>query len=40
VLDLSTAETQVTQAEQQLVNARYQYVLARASLATLVGRDL
>jgi outer membrane protein len=40
VLDLSTAETQVTQAEQQLVNARYTYVLARASLATLVGRDL
>jgi outer membrane protein len=40
VLDLSSAETQVTQAEQQLVNARYSYVLARASLATLVGRDL
>jgi outer membrane protein len=40
VLDLSSAETQVTQAEQQLVNARYTYVLARASLATLVGRDL
>jgi outer membrane protein len=40
VLDLSTAETQVTQAEQQLVNARYTYILARASLATLVGRDL
>ncbi len=40
VLDLSTAETQVTQAEQQLVNARYSYVLARASLATLIGRDL
>ena len=40
VLDLSTAETQVTQAEQQLVNARYAYVLARASLSTLVGRDL
>jgi outer membrane protein TolC len=40
VLDLSAAETQVAQAEQQLVNARYTYVLARASLATLVGRDL
>jgi outer membrane protein len=40
VLDLSSAETQVTTAEQQLVNARYTYVLARASLATLVGRDL
>jgi outer membrane protein len=40
VLDLSAAETQVTLAEQQLVNARYSYVLARASLATLVGRDL
>jgi outer membrane protein len=40
VLDLSTAETQVTTAEQQLVNARYTYILARASLATLVGRDL
>jgi outer membrane protein len=40
VLDLSAAETQVTTAEQQLVNARYTYVLARASLATLVGRDL
>jgi outer membrane protein len=40
VLDLSSAETQLTQAEQQLVNARYTYVLARASLATLVGRDL
>jgi outer membrane protein len=40
VLDLSSAETQLTQAEQQLVSARYSYVLARASLATLVGRDL
>jgi outer membrane protein len=40
VLDLSSAETQVTTAEQQLVSARYTYVLARASLATLVGRDL
>jgi outer membrane protein TolC len=40
VLDLSTAEQNLTQAEQQLVNARYNYQLARASLETLLGRSL
>ena len=40
VLDLSNAEQQLTQAEQQLVNATYDYALARASLNTFVGREL
>ena len=40
VLDLSNAEQQLTQAEQQLVNATYDYALARASLNTFLGREL
>lgn len=40
VLDLSVAEQTLATAEQQLVNARYDYQLARANLQTLVGRDV
>ncbi len=40
VLDLSVAEQTVATAEQQLVNARYDFQLARANLQTLVGRDV
>jgi outer membrane protein TolC len=40
VLDLAVAEESLAQAEQLLVNARYDYQLARANLETLVGRDL
>jgi outer membrane protein TolC len=40
VLDLAVAEENLAQAEQLLVNARYDYQLARANLETLVGRDL
>ncbi|HEY0777192.1 MAG TPA: TolC family protein [Gemmatirosa sp.] len=40
VLDLSNAEQQLTQAEQQLVNATYDYALARTSLNAFVGREL
>jgi outer membrane protein len=40
VLDLAVAEENLALAEEQLVNARYDYQLARANLDTLVGRDL
>lgn len=40
VLDLAVAEQDLATAEAGLVNARYDYQLARASLETLVGRDL
>lgn len=40
VLDLAIAEQSLAQAELQLVNARYDYQLARANLETLVGRTL
>ncbi len=40
VLDLSNAEQQLTQAEQQLVNATYDYALARARLNTFLGQEL
>jgi outer membrane protein len=40
VLDLSVAEQTLATAEQQLVNARYDYQLARANLQTLIGRDI
>ena len=40
VLDLAVAEENLAQAEQILVNARYDYQLARANLETLVGRAL
>jgi outer membrane protein len=40
VLDLSVAEQTLATAEQQLVNARYDYQLARANLQSLIGRDV
>jgi outer membrane protein TolC len=40
VIDLSIAEQNLATAEQQDVNARYNYQLARANLETLVGRSL
>lgn len=40
VLDLSVAEQQLATAEQGLINARYDYQLARANLQTLVGREI
>jgi outer membrane protein len=40
VLDLSVAEQTLATAEQQLVNARYDYQLARADLQSLIGRDV
>lgn len=40
LLDVTTAEAAVADAEQALVNARYDYQLARASLETLLGREL
>lgn len=40
ILDVTTAEAQLATAQQQLVNARYDYVLTRAALAALLGREL
>jgi outer membrane protein TolC len=40
VLDLSVAEQNLASAEQQRVNARYNYQLARTNLETLVGHAL
>jgi outer membrane protein len=40
VIDLSIAEQNLATAEQQDVNARYNYQLARANLETLIGRTL
>ena len=40
VIDLSVAEQNLATAEQQDVNARYNYQLARANLETLLGRSL
>jgi outer membrane protein len=40
VIDLSIAEQNLATAEQQDVNARYNYQLARANLETLLGRPL
>jgi outer membrane protein len=40
VLDLSVAEQNLATAEQQDVNARYNYQLARANLQTLVGEEI
>jgi outer membrane protein len=40
VIDLSIAEQNLATAEQQDVNARYNYQLARANLETLLGRSL
>ena len=40
VIDLSIAEQNLATAEQQDVNARYNYQLARANLETLIGRSL
>ena len=40
VLDLSVAEQNLATAEQQDVNARYNYQLARANLQTLVGQEI
>jgi outer membrane protein len=40
VLDLSVAEQTLASAEQGLVNARYDYQLARANLQTLLGQEV
>lgn len=40
VIDLSIAEQNLATAEQQDVNSRYNYQLARANLETLIGRSL
>jgi outer membrane protein len=40
ILDLLTSETGVTQAQQRLIAARYNYAVARAELEALLGRDL
>jgi outer membrane protein TolC len=40
VLDLSVAEQNLASAEQQRVNARYNYQLARTNLETLIGHAL
>jgi outer membrane protein TolC len=39
-LDLSTAQLNQAQADVALVAARYDYLIARASLEALVGREL
>lgn len=39
-LDLSTAQLAEAQAGVDLVTARYNYLVARATLEALVGRDL
>ena len=40
ILDLLTSQANLTQAQVSLVQARFNYVIARATLAALVGRDL
>jgi outer membrane protein TolC len=40
ILDVLTSQTALTQAELDLVSARYMYQIARASLEALLGRDL
>ncbi len=40
ILDLLTSQTALTQAEQNLVQARFDYLLARAQVEALVGREL
>ena len=39
-LDLSTAQLNEAQADVALVTARYDYLIARASLEAIVGREL
>ncbi len=40
IVDLLTAETALNQAEVTLVQARYNYLIARATLEALVGHTL
>ncbi len=40
LLDLLTSQTALAQAQQALIQARYDYRIARAQLETLIGRDL
>jgi outer membrane protein len=40
IVDLLTAETTLNQAETGLVQARYNYLIARAQLEALVGHGL
>jgi outer membrane protein TolC len=40
ILDLLTSQTSLTQAEQNLVRVRFDYLIARAQLEALLGRDL
>jgi outer membrane protein len=40
ILDLLTSQTALTQAEQNLVQARFDYLIARAQVEALVGRAL
>lgn len=40
ILDLITSQIQVTQAEIDLISARYDYQIARSQLEALVGREL
>jgi outer membrane protein len=40
IVDLLTAETTLNQAEVSLVQARYNYLIARAQLEALVGHGL
>ena len=40
ILDVSTSQTALIQAELDLVSARFTYQVARASLEALLGRDL
>jgi outer membrane protein len=40
LLDLLTSQTALAQAQQALIQARYDYRIARAELEALIGRDL
>ena len=40
LLDLITSQAALASAEQALIQARYDYRIARAQLETLIGRDL
>jgi outer membrane protein len=40
ILDLLTSQTSLTQAQTDLVQARFNYLIARAQLEALVGRSL
>jgi outer membrane protein len=40
LLDLLTSQTALAQAQQALIQARYDYLIARAQLEALIGRDL